>query len=208
MYKRIISRLDIKNGILVKGIQLEGLRNLGNPSYFAQKYYEDGIDEISFQDVVATLYNKDLISRIVEECSKNIFVNVAVGGGLKKIENVDNLLRIGVDKVCINSEGIRNNEFLKKLVKIYGSSTIAVNIDVIYNGNYYEVLIETGREKTNIRLESWIEKLNNLNTDIKTFFEEVMINANEEDIRINRLALLTTINNYYKGVADITILSH
>ena len=54
----------------------------------------------------------------------------------------------------------------------------------------------------------YLEKLNNLNTDIKTFFEEVMINANEEDIRINRLALLTTINNYYKGVADITILSH
>jgi imidazole glycerol-phosphate synthase subunit HisF len=163
LYKRIISRLDIKNGILVKGIQLEGLRNLGDPSYFAGQYYNDQIDEICFQDVVATLYNKNLISKIIEKCSENIFVNIAVGGGIRKIEDVDTLLRIGVDKICVNSEAVRDNNFLKKLVTKYGSSTIAVNIDTIFNGNFYEVLIETGREKTNLRLESWVEKLNILN---------------------------------------------
>mgnify|MGYP005996094145 CR=1 FL=1 len=78
---------------------------------------------------------------------------------------------------------------------------------ILYNAiNEIEADLQLSLKENNYA--KYLEKLNNLNTDIKTFFEEVMINANEEDIRINRLALLTTINNYYKGVADITILSH
>ena len=67
MFKRIIARLDIKNGSLVKGINLEGLRNLGNPDYFSKIYYDHGIDEIHFQDVVASLYNRDVLFKIVEK---------------------------------------------------------------------------------------------------------------------------------------------
>ena len=78
---------------------------------------------------------------------KNIFVNIAVGGGLKEIQDVDALLRIGVDKVYVNSEAIRNKNFLKELVQKYGSSTIGVNIDTIYNGNFYEVLIKLEEKK-------------------------------------------------------------
>lgn len=200
MYKRIISRLDIKNGILVKGIQMEGLRNLGDPSYFANQYYNHEIDEICFQDVVATLYNKSLITKIIENCSKNIFVNIAVGGGLRRIQDVDALLRIGVDKVYINSEAIRNKNFLRELVQKYGSSTIGVNIDTIYNGNFYEVLIETGREKTNLNIKNWIEKLNEYNVGEITLTE---INREGRQKGFN-IELYNSISN----LTNIPIIAH
>lgn len=162
MYKRIISRLDIKNGNLVKGISLEGLRNLGSPDDFSKIYYEEGIDEIHFQDVVASLYNRDVLFKIVESNSKKIFVNVSVGGGIRNEKEVDNLLRIGVDKVVINSAAVKKPEFLKKLVERYGSSTIAVAVETSKIREDYEVLIETGRERTGLNLYKWVEKIQNL----------------------------------------------
>ena len=159
MFKRIIARLDIKNGSLVKGINLEGLRNLGNPDYFSKIYYDHGIDEIHFQDVVASLYNRDVLFKIVEKNSKKIFVNVSAGGGIRNEKEVDNLLRVGVDKVVINSAAVKNPLFLKKLVNKYGSSTIAVAIESNKIDNKYEVLIETGRERTGLELFEWVKKI-------------------------------------------------
>ena len=161
MYKRIISRLDIKNGILVKGINLEGLRNLGDPEYFSKKYYDENIDEIHFQDVVASLYNRKVLFDILERNSKNVFVNVSAGGGIKNLNDVDKLLRLGVDKVVINSEAVRNPKLLKDLVQMYGSSTISVNIETAKISDYYEVLIETGRERTGLDLFKWIDQIQN-----------------------------------------------
>ena len=159
MFKRIIARLDIKNGSLVKGINLEGLRNLGDPDYFSKIYYDHGIDEIHFQDVVASLYNRDVLFKIVEKNSKKIFVNVSAGGGIRNEKEVDNLLRVGVDKVVINSAAVKNPLFLKKLVNKYGSSTIAVAIESNKIDNKYEVLIETGRERTGLELFEWVKKI-------------------------------------------------
>ena len=163
MYKRIISRLDIKNGILVKGIGLEGLRNLGDPESFIKTYYDQKIDEIHFQDVVASLYGRDVLFNIIEKISKKIFVNVSVGGGIKDVNEVDQLLRIGVDKIVINSAAVRNPDILENLVKIYGSSTIGVNIDTLKIGKNYEILIETGRERTNLELYRWVDMVQELN---------------------------------------------
>ncbi len=162
MFKRVISRLDVKNGVLVKGINLEGLRNLGDPEYFVDLYYKEKIDEIHFQDVVATLYNRDVLFKIIEKISKKIFVNVSSGGGIKNIEDVDRLLRIGVDKVVLNSAAVKNPSLLRDLVRIYGASTIAVNIDAANINNKYEVLIETGRERTGLELDYWIDKVQSL----------------------------------------------
>lgn len=159
MYKRIISRLDIKNGILVKGIGLEGLRNLGDPSTFSKKYYLDNIDEIHFQDVVASLYNRDILYKVIEKNCKTIFVNLSIGGGIRTEEEIDNLLRLGADKVSVNTAAIKNPKFLKNIVKIYGSSTINVAIETVKIGNDYEVLVETGREKTGINLFDWIDEV-------------------------------------------------
>ena len=163
MYKRIISRLDIKNGVLVKGIGLEGLRNLGNPEHFLKIYYDQKIDELHLQDVVASLYGRDVLFNIIERISKKIFINISVGGGIKDEREVDKLLRLGVDKIIINSAAVKKPSLLEELVKRYGSSTIGVNIETTKIDNKYEIFIETGRERTNIELFRWIDKVQQSN---------------------------------------------
>lgn len=200
MLKRIISRLDLKNGVLVKGISLEGLRNLGDPNYFSKKYYDDLIDEIHFQDIVASLYDRDAITKIIEKNSKNIFVNVCVGGGIRSLKDVDKLLRIGADKIAINSSGVRDPNFLKELVKIYGSSTISVNIETIKISSFYEVMIETGREKTGVNLFKWIDKLQKIGVG------ELIITKINDEGKQNGFDV-----NFYKSLRkeiDIPLVAH
>ena len=163
MYKRVISRLDIKNGILVKGIGLEGLRNLGDPGFFSNLYYSKNIDEIHFQDIVASLYDRKILYDVIEKNCKTIFVNISVGGGVRNISEADRLFRLGADKISVNTAAVKKPEFLKTLVGIYGSSSIGINIDVIRIKDKYEVLIETGREKTGIELYKWVDKVQELN---------------------------------------------
>ncbi len=162
MYKRIISRLDIKNGVLVKGISLEGVRNLGSPDFFSNIYYKEFVDEMHFHNVVASLYDSSLMFDMIERNSKKIFVNVSVGGGIKNEKEVDKLLRIGVDKIVINSAAVKNPNFLRKLVNIYGSSTISVNIETAQINGKYKIFTETGRVNTNIDLHDWIDQVQKL----------------------------------------------
>ena len=160
---RLIARIDVKGPNLVKGINFEGLRVLGNPIEFAKHYYQKGIDEIFFHDTVATLYGRNSMFDLVEELSKELFIPLTVSGGIKSMSDISNLLNAGADKVCINSEGIRNPDFLSEAVNKYGSSTIVVAIDVIEDvtGKFF-CLIENGREKTNLDLLTWINQLNNI----------------------------------------------
>ncbi len=98
---RIIPRLDIKGSNLVKGIHLEGLRVLGNPSDFAKFFYEQGADEILFMDVVASLFERNSLHEIISETVKSIFIPITVGGGIRFISDIKEVLRVGADKVCI-----------------------------------------------------------------------------------------------------------
>ena len=110
---RIIPRLDVKGPNLVKGIHLEGLRVLGKPSDFAQHYYETGADELLFMDVVASLYERNSLHDIITETTKKIFIPITVGGGLRTIDDIRNVLRVGADKVCLNTAAV-NPEFVKE----------------------------------------------------------------------------------------------
>ena len=103
---RIIPRLDIKGPNLVKGIHLEGLRTLGKPSDFAKKYYEDGADELLLMDVVASLYDRNSLHEIISETSENVFIPITVGGGLRTLEDIKSILRVGADKVALNTAAI------------------------------------------------------------------------------------------------------
>ena len=100
---RIIPRLDIKGPNLVKGIQLEGLRVLGNPNAFAKFYYDNGADELFFQDVVASLFGRNSMEDIIRETASEIFIPLTVAGGIRTIEDINNVLRCGADKVAINT---------------------------------------------------------------------------------------------------------
>ena len=92
---RLISRLDVKDTNLVKGIQLEGLRKLGDPNLYAREYYEDGIDEILYLDIVASLYNRNNLSDIVEKTTENVFIPITVAGGIRSLDDVHRILQTG-----------------------------------------------------------------------------------------------------------------
>ena len=126
---RIIPRLDIKGPNLVKGINLEGLRIIGDPSDYANKYYKDGADEIYYWDTVASLYGRNNLRDIVTKTAKNISIPLLVGGGLRTIEDIKSILHAGADKVAINTAAVSDPNFIRKAVNYFGSSTIVLSID-------------------------------------------------------------------------------
>lgn len=156
MNVRIIPRLDIKNEFLVKGIHLEGLRVLGNPVEFARYYYENGADELLYMDIVASLYERNSILQIVKATSSEIFIPLTVGGGLRNIEDIRDALRMGADKVAINTAAINNPVFISESAKTFGSSTIVVSIEAkkMKDGNY-EAYTDNGREKSGREVVDW-----------------------------------------------------
>ena len=163
MKKRIIARLDIKNEYVIKGIHLEGLRKVGNPNELAKKYYEQGIDEIIFMDAVAAYYDRNSLSKIIKEASKDIFVPITVGGGIRKIEDIQEALNAGADKVSINTQAIRNPEFIKDSSKVFGSQCIVSSIVAKRIApNRWEAFVENGREPTGINVIEWAKKVETL----------------------------------------------
>ncbi|TXT34666.1 MAG: cyclase [Chitinophagaceae bacterium] len=157
---RIIPRLDIKGPNLVKGIHLEGLRVLGKPSDFAKYYYEQGADELMFMDVVASLYERNNLHEIISETAKSIFIPITVGGGLRSISDIKEVLRVGADKVCLNTAVIKNPQLIKDASRMFGSSTIVVAIEAIKESNgRYLAYTDNGREYTGIDVFDWAEKV-------------------------------------------------
>jgi cyclase len=148
--------LDIKGPNLVKGIHLEGLRVLGKPEHFARYYYENGADELIYIDVVASLYQRNSLLDMIKKTSKEIFIPLTVGGGLRTIDDIQKVLRAGADKVAINTAAIQNPVLLKKAVKKFGSSTIVVSIAAKKkSGGGYEAYTDYGREKTGKNVFDW-----------------------------------------------------
>lgn len=156
---RIIPKLDIKNGMLIKGINLEGLRVLGNPFDFAQYYYSNLADEICYIDNVASLYGTNNLSNFISDTAKNIFVPISVGGGIRDIEDIERIFVAGGDKVSLNSAVIDNLKFLEKIVKIFGSANITVIIEYIKIKNKYYITKSTGRDLIKIDPISWAKKV-------------------------------------------------
>src|SRR3989338_8832877 len=157
---RIIPRLDIKGPNVVKGIHLEGLRVLGKPEAFSRHYYEQGADEIIYMDVVASMYGRNSLLPIIEKTSKEIFIPLTVGGGLRTIEDIKLVLRAVADKVSINTAAINNPELIEKASKRFGSSTIVVSIEAIKQPNgCYLAYTNNGREHTGIDVFDWALKV-------------------------------------------------
>ena len=105
---RLIARLDVKNDHLVKGIQLEGLRKLGDPHDFAADYYRQGVDELLYMDIVASLYNRNNLSAIVRRTTDDVFIPITVGGGLRSVDDVRSIPQMGADKAAINTAAIKD----------------------------------------------------------------------------------------------------
>jgi cyclase len=155
---RVISRLDVKSGYVIKGIQMEGLRRIGDPNDFATKYYNEGIDEILLIDAVASLYNRNLLEKVIEEITSNIYCPITVGGGVRSIEDAKNLFKHGADKIAINSCLFENPILLNQLVSEFGSEAIVLSIEAKKLNDKYYAYFNSGKDDSGIELNSWIDK--------------------------------------------------
>jgi cyclase len=153
---RIIPRLDIKGPNLVKGIHLEGLRVLGKPEDFAHFYYQDGADELIYQDAVASLYGRNSLLDIIARTASQIFIPLTVGGGLRSVDDIRTVLRAGADKVAINTAAVQRPALIRESVLAFGSSTIVVSIEAIKKPDgTYEACVDYGRESTGVDAYEW-----------------------------------------------------
>jgi imidazole glycerol-phosphate synthase subunit HisF len=157
---RLIPRLDVKGSNLVKGVHLEGLRVLGRPEEFAAEYYKDKADEIIFMDSVASLYGRNNLHEIVKNVADKLFIPMTVGGGIRSIDDVDQLLRSGADKVAINTALFQDIEIVSRVSDYFGSQCMVVSIDVVRKSDgEYECVTDNGRERTGVEVFSWIERV-------------------------------------------------
>jgi len=156
---RIIPKLDIKNGFLIKGINLDGLRILGDPNDFALNYYNNNADEIIYLDSVATLYGTNNLVKFIKKTAKNIFIPLIVGGGIRSIKDIEKTLENGADRVALNSAVVDDIKLLKKSAKLFGSSTITITIEAIKYDNKYYVSKSSGRDTVKIDPKEWAKEV-------------------------------------------------
>jgi len=154
---RLIARLDVKAPNLVKGIQLEGLRKVGDPNEFALKYYLQGVDELFYADIVASLYERNSLLDIIEKNTDNIFVPITVGGGLRSTGDVEAALRAGADKVSINTAAIKNPDIIREISQKFGSQCMVLSIQAKRQTDHWEAYYDNGREHSNLDAVEWAQ---------------------------------------------------
>jgi len=156
---RIIARLDIKGANLIKGIHLEGLRIVGDPQVHAEKYYNDGADEIIYMDTVASLYGRNNLLDVVTRATEHVFVPMTVGGGIRSVEDARALLRAGADKVAINTAAVKDPSLITKISDVWGSSTVVLSIEAKQTApGKWEAYTDNGRERTGLDVAQWAEQ--------------------------------------------------
>ncbi|MFZ5633346.1 MAG: imidazole glycerol phosphate synthase subunit HisF [Bacillota bacterium] len=156
---RLIARLDVKGPNLVKGVHLEGLRKIGDPNLFAKKYYEQGIDEILYIDIVASLYERNNLLEIVRRTTRDVFIPITVGGGIRSVDDAKEALRSGADKVAVNTAAIKRPELIREISKKFGSQCMVLSIEAKKIGGLkWEVYYDNGREKTGIDVIGWAQR--------------------------------------------------
>jgi len=153
---RLIARLDIKGPNLIKGVHLEGLRVIGDPQEYARMYYEQGADELVYIDIVASLYGRSKLTEIVRRAAHDVFVPMTVGGGIRTVDDVGDLLRAGADKVAINTAAVRRPELVTEVSRRFGSQAMVLSIEAKHTGpGKWEVYTDNGRERTGLDVVEW-----------------------------------------------------
>ena len=156
---RLIARLDIKGPNLIKGIHLEGLRVIGSPNEYAQRYYQQGADELIYLDIVASLYGRNNLSEIVTKAAENIFIPMTVGGGIRSVDDATALLRAGADKVAVNTAAIANPGLITDIARRFGSQCMVLSIEAKQVGpGRWEAYTDNGRERTGVDVVEWVRR--------------------------------------------------
>ena len=156
---RLIPRLDIKSSKLIKPINLEGLRIVGDPNKYAFKYYTEKADELLFMDCVATLYGRNNLDDIIIQATKDIFIPITVGGGIRNTEDALRMLNCGADKIAINSQAVKEPQFITELANLIGSQSVVLSVEAKNRGkNSWEVFTSNGRDPTGLDVVSWVKQ--------------------------------------------------
>lgn len=198
--KRIIPCLDVRDGKVVKGVNFEGIREVGDPVACAAEYNQQGADEIVFYDITASHEGRGVILDVVRETAKQVFVPLTVGGGIKTVDDIRETLRAGADKVSVNSQAVQNPQLIKDGADIFGSQCICVGIDAkkTKTGNW-TVFINGGRIDMELDLLDWVKRieqlgageicLNSIDTDgVKGGFDLPMLKAVVDAVSIPVIA--------------------
>ncbi|MCX2803224.1 imidazole glycerol phosphate synthase subunit HisF [Microbulbifer thermotolerans] len=158
--KRIIPCLDVDAGRVVKGVNFVDIRDAGDPVEIAARYNEAGADEITFLDITATHEGRDTTLHTVEKMASQVFIPLTVGGGVRSLQDIRNLLNAGADKTAINSAAVKNPDFVREAAERFGSQCIVVAIDAKQVGeNKWEIFTHGGRKPTGIDAVAWAEKM-------------------------------------------------
>ena len=160
--KRIIPCLDVKDGQTVKGVNFLNLKYAGDPVELAKRYSDEGADEIVFLDITATNEGRKTMHNVVSNVAKQVFIPLTVGGGIKTIDDIRNILLAGADKVSLNTAAVVNPEIISQGAKAFGSQCIVIAIDAKKEQDDWYVYINAGQKKTDIKVRDWIKTIEKL----------------------------------------------
>lgn len=154
---RLIARIEAKGSRAVKGVRLDGIRQIGDPAELAARYADAGADEIQYQDVVASLYGREPDYAAIERVAAAIHIPLVVGGGITSIEQARRIIGIGCERVSINSAALRDEDLLPEMSAALGSSSITLHVEAKRAGNRWRCYADGGREDMQRDVGSWIE---------------------------------------------------
>ncbi|MDB9702524.1 imidazole glycerol phosphate synthase cyclase subunit [Rhodospirillales bacterium] len=158
-FLRVVARLDVKGSNLIKGVHLEGLRVIGDPNEHAKKYYAEGADEIIYMDTVASLYGRNNLTDVVQRTVHDVFVPITVGGGIRSVDDAQEILRSGADKVAINTAATSNPELLTQVAQRFGAQCLVLSIEAKQqNDGTWEAYCDNGRERTGLDVIEWAKR--------------------------------------------------
>ena len=152
---RLIARLDIKGRNVVKGIQMEGLRVVGEPAEMAQRYAEGGADELLYIDTVASLYGRNQLEALLEKTVESVFVPVTVGGGIASVSDARRLFNAGADKIAVNTAALKRRELIDELAGKFGNQAVVVSIEAKRVNGGWECYSDNGRSPSGISATAW-----------------------------------------------------
>lgn len=160
VYTRLMPRLDIKGPNVIKGIQFDGHRVVGDPQTMAEVYYLEGADELIFQDTVASLYQRNSLLEIIEKTAQRVFIPMTVAGGIRSCDDIRSILRAGADKVAINTAAVAEPKLLTEAVSRFGSQCIVASIEFYrYDDGRCEIWTDYGRQETGIDAIKWAHQV-------------------------------------------------
>ena len=214
--KRIIPCLDLKNGRVVKGTNFVNLRDAGDPVEVALEYQRQGADELAFLDISATEENRATRVELIEKAAANIFMPITVGGGIRTLQDIQTILNAGADKVSINSESVKNPDFVKDAANKFGSQAVIAAIDAKSNGDgTWRVMVSGGKVETGLDAIEWAKTmesfgageilLTSMDKDgTKDGYDLALTRAVSEAVSIPVSASggVGTLDHFYTGLTD------